>query len=163
MNKLIPSVEFKSVEYQELAKAAFHKRLSELSFMYSLDTVTLEQTAKMAGVSINTIERWNGTEGWAAWFFNHDTPELKVSAIREIAVNNLRRILHSPLGDGKDGTISTKDMLKAIEMVFEVGDMMPNKRKEVTFIDKDLNKMQDEEVEAEMKKVRSKLAPKALT
>lgn len=162
-NALIRNFHFKPTDTQNLAKASYHRRLAELSFMYSRETLSLAQTAALAGCSTAQIEEWNLQNGWAAWFFEADTAERLLMAHKELAVKTIIDLIHLPLGDGRDGSIQPKDKLKAVELLARLADMEPNRRKEVTFIDKDLGKMQADEVDNEMLKLKNKLEKKRLT
>lgn len=154
---LIRDFKFKPTPHQTLAKAGFHRRLSEMSFMYSLETMSLDKIAKMASCSLAQIEDWGRQPGWAAWFFEADTAERLIHAHKELAIRSIINVLQMPIGDGKDGSVQPKDLLKAAELLARLGDMEPNKRKEVTFLDKDLGKLSNDEVDSEISKARAKL------
>jgi hypothetical protein len=146
---------FTPTPQQEMAKARLHRNTAD-AFLKPTD-MSIAALSNMAGVSMPQIEKWGQQEGWAAWFFEHDTAEKNILALKEIAINQLRDIVTLPLGDGKDGSVTPKDKLKAIEIIVEVADMLPNKRKEISFIDKDLGKMDAETVDAETVKLKAKL------
>lgn len=154
---LIRDFKFKPTHHQTLAKAGFHRRLSEMSFMYSLETMSLDQIAKMASCSLAQIEDWGKQAGWAAWFFEADTAERLIHAHKELAIRSIINVLQMPIGDGKDGSVQPKDLLKAAELLARLGDLEPNKRKTVEFLDKDLGKMTEDEVSQETVKLRAKL------
>jgi len=162
---LVRDFKFKPTNHQALAKAGFHKRLAEMSFMYSLETMSLEQIARLASCSLAQLEDWGRQPGWAAWFFEADTAERLIHANKELAIRSVINILQMPIGDGKDGSVQPKDLLKAAELLSRLADLEPNRRKEVTFIDKDLGKMDNDTVDAEIVKAKTKLGivKKALT
>lgn len=142
---------------QRMAKAAFHRRLDELSFMYDESNITKEQVATLAGISLAKLEKWSQITGWNNWMFNHDTTKVKIHALDEIAIDRLHEIMTSPIESGKYAKVTTKDMIKAIELWATLADALPNKRKEVTFLDKELAKMTDEDVQLEKAKIKKKL------
>lgn len=148
---------------QEMAKARLHKNM-EGAFVKPYD-LGMAAIATHAGCTIPQLEKWGQQEGWAAWFFETDTAEKHIVSLKEMAINQLRDILQLPLGDGKDGSVTAKDKLKAVEIIIETADMLPNKRKTVEFLDRDLGKMDSDTVDAEIVKARTKLGivKKALT
>lgn len=154
---LVRDFKYKPSSTQSIAKAGFHRRLSELSFMYSLETMSLEQIAKMANCSLAQIEEWGRQPGWAAWFFEADTAERLIHANKELAIRAIINMLHLPIGDGKDGSIQPKDQIKAAELLARLADLEPNKRKTVEFLDKDLGKMDSDTVDVEIVKTKAKL------
>lgn len=142
---------------QRMAKAAFHRRLGELSFMYDESNITKEQVCSLAGITEHKLELWYKMPGWNNWMFNHDTNKLKIHALDEIAIDRLHEILTSPIEAGKYAKVTTKDMIKAIELWASLADAMPNKRKEITFLDKELANKSDSDVQLEIAKIKKKL------
>lgn len=157
MTKLVEfNSKFIPTDTMLMAKARLHKNVEGI-FMNVAD-MSMAQIANFAGITMAMLERWGQTEGWAPWFFETDTAEKRIASMKELAVKELYDILTAPRGDGKDGiTVPSKDKLKAVELLVQVADMMPNKRKTVEFLDKSLGKMDDDEVDVEMGKLKGKL------
>ena len=132
------------------AKERFYRRLQESEHIVDKEMVfkSPELLEQLAGTS--RIHRWLEDPAFAQWWWDEHSVSDELMALRHRAVARLAKIVG-------DDEVSPADMLKAVRMIFEVTDQFPSKKQEVRFLDEDINKMSDTDVDKEMKALAAKL------
>jgi hypothetical protein len=132
------------------AKERFYRRLKESEHVIDKEMAfnspgILEQ---LSGTS--RIHKWLEDPAFAQWWWDEHSVSDELMALRHKAVARLSKIV------GDDG-VSASDMLKAVRMIFEVTDQFPGKKQEIRFLDEDINRMSDTDVDKEMRALVAKL------
>jgi hypothetical protein len=136
--------------HKSKAKERFYRRLKEMS-----DTIDKEVVFEDRGLleelcGTSRIHSWLKDPQFARWWWDEKDIVDELMALRQTATDRLKKMLG-------DRYLEPGDALKAIRLVFEVTDQFPSKKKEVRFLDEDLEKMDEDEVEREMISTRTKL------
>jgi hypothetical protein len=139
---------------QQRAKARLHQRLRELEGIRDLESLSAQELADLAGSS--RVLKWLREPGFAAWFADKDTFVINALAMREVAVAMIGDVL---MGDYEPKILTAKDKLKAADMLLQLTGSYPAKQREVRFLDKDLDNMPPDEVQAQLTAARAKLLP----
>lgn len=138
-----------------LAKARLHQVMEEQSAIYSWESLTLELITRFCGTP--KVERWLKELPWfPGWLLDSEEFSAKSIAYSEIAIEKLYEILVTQL-DPSDKSLTAKDQLNAAKLLLELGSRFPNKRKELVYLDKDLNAMPEHEVDEELQRTKQRL------
>lgn len=137
---------------QGRAKARLQARLRERGGLTDLASLRADEIAQLAGN--RRVLTWLRTPAFAAWLADSDTYAHQAVAMRELAVQVIGEIL---LGDYEAKILTAKDKLKAADMLLQLTGAYPAKSREVRFLDKDLDAMPPDEVQAQLAKLRGQL------
>jgi len=150
--------QLKLTKLQREAKSRLHRYLEEFSETKSLENITSTEMAHVCKVGHSTLKRWfDCSEAFELWFFDSTSFSTEVDALSEMAIERLHEIITSPIGTKRDDPVKAKDILAAIRLAAELADRFPKKAKEVIFADKQLAKLNESEVDNELKKLEGKL------
>jgi hypothetical protein len=143
---------FRPSAEQQRAKARLHARLRERAEVVDLASLTADEVATLAGN--RRVLTWLRDPGFAAWLADKDTFATNALAMRELAVQVIGEVL---LSDYEPKVLTAKDKLKAADMLLQLTAAYPAKQREVRFLDKDLDAMPPDQVQAELRKLRAGL------
>ena len=142
---------------QRMAKARFQQWNEEQPF-FDVESATLEQIKNVTGA--RKLEVWLKDEpSFASWFFEMDDFKTRSIAYAEVAQEKLFEILTSHT---EEKILTAKDQINAAKLLIELADKFPTKRKEVTYLDKDVAKLSDSEVDGALLEYKKKLLPSPL-
>lgn len=145
--------EFRPTETQIMAKARLQKAIASKKFMVDEDNLRIQDLEVMCGSK--SIEKWCAASPmFLFWIMDRDFENIRLAAFAEIAIGEVFRILQS---DFIEKTLTAKDKLKAAEILLSLADKFPSKKKEITYLDKDVANMNDDSVEAELVAARQKI------
>jgi hypothetical protein len=106
------------------------------------------------------VKDWLANPAFGIWFSDQEHYGSLALAYSEIALEKLYDILSTPL-DPSDRTVTARDQISAAKEILLLADRYPTKRKEVRFLDKDLDKLPDHEVESTLAEYKAALAPRS--
>lgn len=154
MNKPMATAEFSPNKSERMAKARLKKALEDAAALIDPTKLSLAEMARIANSPC--IEKSASKPGFIGWLLDEDTTALKIKALEELALEKLEEILHTEIS--AKGAVQAKDALKAIEMLLQLSNRFPAKNKEVRFLDKSLETMDEKQVKAETQRLQRKLA-----
>lgn len=139
-----------SLSHRQKAKERFYRRLNEQSHIFDKEAVfdRPDLIEQLAGT--RKIHEWLRDPKFAQWWWDEHVITDELMALRSQSVGKLKEILC-----GEE--ISPADALKAARMVFELTDQFPSKKQEVRFLDEELNKMDEGQVDREIKRLQGQL------
>lgn len=132
---------FRPSKAQALAKSKLQARLSERRGLVSVEAMTADELATLAGD--RRVVRWLGDPGFAAWLTDRDTFVHTAVSLKDAALQVLEDIL---LGDYDPKCLTAKDKLKAADMLFQLTGAYP-KTNQIRFLDRDLDGMDEATVD----------------
>lgn len=145
--------EFKPTETQIMSKARLHKALASKKFLVDESNLRIEDLEVMCGT--RSIEKWcTASPMFLLWLLDKDFEDVKLASYVQLAIGEIVSILQSPY---IEKTLTAKDKLKAAEIILNLADKFPSKKKEITYLDKDVANMNDDSVEAELVAARQKI------
>ncbi len=145
--------EFRPTETQMMAKSRLHKALASKKFLVDENNLRIEDLEVMCGS--RSVEKWcTASPMFLLWLLDRDFEEVKLAAYAQIAIGEVFRILQS---DFIEKTLTAKDKLKAAEILLNLADKFPSKKKEITYLDKDVANMDGDTVNAELVAARQKI------
>lgn len=135
---------------QERVKERFYRRLREQHHIIDKETAfsSPQWLEQLAGTV--RIHEWMQSPQFAQWMMDEHVVADELMALRHRAVGRIQKILEN--ADSADA-----DALKAARLIFEVTDQFPSKKQEVKFLDQELERMPDPQVELEIRKLQAKL------
>lgn len=133
---------------QRIAKARIQKQLQELGPIWDEEALSLEQLQKLAGSK--QIGKWCQDVQFVNWLMDRHDFAGKSVAYAEVAVDRLYDIVADPDQDAKNVINAAKELLA-------LADKYPNKRKEMVFLDKDVEKLPEHEVAGQLRMYKKKL------
>lgn len=135
---------FKPSSAQAKAKARLQAALAQRQGLVSVEALTQAELVVLAGD--RRVGRWLQDPTFAAWLTDRDTYVHHAVALRESAVQVLEDII---LGDYDPKCLTAKDKLKAIDVLFQLTGAYP-KSTQVKFLDRDLDAMDEAEVDRQL-------------
>ena len=142
---------------QSLAKAKFEKVLESRAVTVDaaqLALLTIEQLTALTGE--RRLAKWAAKdEDFLPWFLDKEDFGNKVRAMAEARLGKLLDIIDAPL---EPKLLTAKDQLAALNMLFQLADKFPNKRKEITFLDREVARLNEDEVARQLALYDGKLA-----
>lgn len=132
------------------AKERFYRRLKEQSHLVDKEMAFRDPQLLEDLAGTTKVHKWLEDVEFAAWWWDEHSVADDLMALRHKAVSKLRGLLD-------DEEVAASEVLKAIRLVFEVTDQFPSKKQEVRFLDKELDAMPDNLVDAEIKQLQAKL------
>lgn len=145
---------FEPTKPQLLAKVRFERRMAERQGLIDVGALKIEEIAAMAGD--RRVARWLDDPEFGAWFTNRDDFVERANAAKQAFLDRITEALDMEIGDGRDGTITYKDLLAAADKVWKLAGAYP-KEAPVRFADKDLDAMPDDEVQRQLAEARKRL------
>ena len=136
--------------FKQRVKERFYRRLKEQHHIFDKETAFSSPQIMEQLAGTDRIHEWMTDPVFAQWMMDEHIIADELMALRNKAVNRLRDILYK--NDSLDS-----DALKAARLIFEVTDQFPSKKQEVRFLDQELDKMPDRQVDIEIKKLQTKL------
>lgn len=147
-------MEFNPTQSQLAAKAKIH------SFLKEHPTVQISQmsaTAMANAAGTTKVHEWLKNAEFVNWWVDDKVVGNKIYALQELAADRLREILTSPIEAGKDALVTSKDVLAAARMAFELGNAFPKANEKIVFADRQISKMDESETERELAEIKKKL------
>ncbi len=145
--------DFKVTDSMIMAKERFHRNLSHRKFVTDINSMNFEDLNFISGS--RNIEKWAKAHSWfLMWFLDKDFESVRMQAYAELAIQTMVGIINSPY---IDKTLTAKDKLKAGEVLLKLADRFPAAKKEVKYMDKDVEGMDGDVVEAQLAEARRKL------
>ena len=148
-------VNFKPTRAQQLAKARFYKYL-EYNPMIKLESLSVSAMEKAC--KSRSLDKWMGQEGFKEWWYDDNAVPAKIAACAELALERLYEILTSDIESGKEAKVTARDLLNAIDKVLELNSLYPNKQKEIRFLDKEIEKLDESSAITALQDIKLKLA-----
>ena len=148
--KEVAPFEPKTDSFKAKAKARFYRRLKERADTIDKDVVFEDRELLEELAGDKRIHGWLKEPAFAHWWWDEYAIIDQLMGLRYVATEKLQEIIKGRYTE--DG-----DALKAIRLLFEVTDQFPSKKKEVVFLDKELENMDDREVERETIRLQDKL------
>jgi hypothetical protein len=134
---------FRPSDEQNMIKARLRDALETHSAVLDGSNLTLEQLCNLTGCG--KIKTWaKAKPEIVAWLLDVDYTKHKVQAAAEAAIDKLIQILNS---DTEAKTLTAKDQIKASETLLQLADRFPTKHKVIEWRDKDVGKMDADEVD----------------
>lgn len=154
LKPLVPSQE------QQLVKARLTKELEQLEAVVDPASLTLEEIENISGSM--KIRKWaKANPSFLPWLLDKDFADTKIYAAKEEIADMLIGYIRRP---EEFKILAAKDKLQAANLLLQLMDAFPSKKKEVTFLDGEVAKMDEAQVDRELKKLQNRLgAKKALT
>jgi hypothetical protein len=136
---------------QTMAKHRFWGHLKSNPILTTnIKDMGLEHIASLAGVP-NQFFKWADKEaGFLIWFCDEGYADRKMQAYADVAFDVLVDIATSPI---EFKMLTAKDKVAAANLLLQLADRFPNKRREFVYIDKELAKMTEADVIREDKKL----------
>lgn len=153
LSRVVDLETYRPSREQERAKARLHQRLRERAEVVDLASLTADEVATLAGN--RRVLTWLRDSGFAAWLADRDSWVVDALAMRQTVIAVIAEVLTS---DYEPKVLTAKDKLKAADMLAQLAGMYPPKSREVRFLDKDLDAMPPDQVQAELAKLRGQLA-----
>jgi len=151
--------EFVPKEEQARAKVEFYRWLDNTGGLRSAESVGLDELARVCRTA--KIREWMVKPDFQRWFYNRDYFGVGVEALRDLAVEELKRIAFDPTG-----LIEPKDKLKALNMILQLSDAYPKTAPQAVVIQgipPEIQAMPDAEVERLLQEGQKKLAASRAT
>jgi hypothetical protein len=145
--------QFRPNDTQARAKARLHEQLRRREGVIEFANLTAQELADLAGTQ--RVLQWLREPGFAAWFADKDTFVYEAIALKETVIAVFRDIMRA---DYEPGILTAKDKIKAGTELLKLADAYPVKQREVRFLDKDLESMPPDMVQAELTRIRAGLA-----
>lgn len=144
---------FTPSEEQRIIKARLHQTLSERSFAVDVESLTMEQLVGMTGDK--RMEKWaKDSPAFLSWLLDKDVFKFRAQAYAEIALEQLYSILVEPI---EDKLLTAKDKIAAANLILQIADRFPNKRKEMVWLDKDVGRLSEEDTDRKILEYKKKL------
>jgi hypothetical protein len=152
-------LDFEPTDKMEMAKERFWKALNS-NPMLTNDIGNMTLDALIMHSRSKHLTKWIEKHPlFLAWFCDEEFEQLTIQTMAKEAYKKVREIMHSPL---EPKVLTAKDQLNAANMLLQLGDKFPNKRREIIYADKELAKMTDSDVDKEMRSIESQLKRQAL-
>lgn len=129
-----PSVE------QRQTKAAFWAKMGDDPLAHNRDSITAAQARGVTGVA--KVTRWWAVPGFREWFVNGEEWKQKLLYVIDVGLDALIDIM----ADDNPKTAGAR--VKAFEVACRLAGREPAKTKEVRFIDKAINDMSPQQLQA---------------
>lgn len=133
------SIQFDPGPKQREAKAQFWEAVRNSPVLQAED-MSESQIISITGKA-SWMREWLRHSEFRAWFFNQHHTKLKIMAAAEVAVDTLVEIL------GDDSPKSLGHRVRAAQTILHLAGMEPPKVKKVEFADKEVNDMNEEQLE----------------
>lgn len=143
----------------QAAKARFWKTIrSNPLLSANIGDMTLDALVMHSGA--RKLIDWADREPlFLAWFCDEQFEEVTLQTLASEAILEVYDIMKSPM---EAKILTAKDKLAAANLLLQLADKFPNKRREFVYVDKELAKMTESDVDKEMKAIEAQLAGKAL-
>lgn len=150
-------LDFKPDEKMEAAKERFWSTIKNNPLLTNdIGNMTLD--ALIMHSRTKKITAWMEKHPmFLAWFCDEHFEQRTVQRLVRKAFKKVEEILDSPL---EPKVLTAKDQLNAANLMFQLGDKFPNKRREFVYVDKELAKMTEADVDKEMKLIENQLSGK---
>lgn len=135
----------RTTKEQRQSKARFWTRIKN-NPLYNLKTVTNADIADLAGDSDLKVQLAN--PGFRDWFMDEDANKSLLESGAETAIKKLIEIVSygsADMGNGK--LVKAGEQLKAAEIILKMAGYEPIKHRKVEFSDKDINDMDERQLE----------------
>lgn len=138
---------FRPTQVQALARARLHARLQERRGLVDPAAMTADEIVELSGD--RRVRRWLADPEFAAWLLDRDTHVHRAQALKDAALDVLEGVL---FGDLEPKVLTAKDKLAAARMLLELTGSFP-KAREVRFLDREVDAMDEATVDAELRKL----------
>lgn len=144
---------FVPTEDQGRAKVEFYRWLDNQGGLRSAESLGMDELVRICRTG--KIQRWLARPAFQRWFYNRDYFSVGVEALRDRAIDELKRIAF----DGT-GLIEPKDKLKALNMILQLSDSFPKAAPQVLFagVPAEIQALPEVEVERQLQEGRKRLA-----
>lgn len=131
---------FPATSEQRVVKARFWKHMSEQDVFTDVTSMSMEDLGRLAGTL--KLSKWaNRDSKFMPWFLNRDAVQHKIAACAEVAIDSLLEILLN-----SDKQSKPADRIRAADLLATLAGLYPNHKKEVVFVDKEINNLDQDEV-----------------
>jgi hypothetical protein len=139
---------------QRMVKERLQAALEDLEATVDVESLTLEQVINITGCS--EIEKWAKKDvSFLPWLLDTDYQSHRLKALFDLGLSQIEDILMS---DYEPKVLSAKDKIAAFNILANLADKVPTKRKEVVYLDKSVGDMDDEAVARELAAAKKKLS-----
>ena len=143
-------LDFVPSKAMERAKARLWDTINSNPYLTTaLEDLTLQAIVEMSGQP--KILDWMDTNpSFLSWFCDQKFEKYDMEAMAQVARRVIEEILTAPL---EEKLLTAKDKLNAANMLLQLADKFPNKRREFVYVDKELGRMGLDEVDRETKRL----------
>jgi hypothetical protein len=145
--------EFKPTYSMRMCKQRFLQALEDNATLFAAEDLDIQQIAEITGTP-RVVDWARDQPSFLFWILDKDYTKHNLRAIGEEVVDALTEILRS---DYIDKTLTAKDRINAGKELLAMADMYPNKRKEITYLDKSVAALTEEETDREIEAVKRRL------
>lgn len=144
---------FSPTHAQWMAKERLKSARKNKTFLVDESNLRLEDLEAMCGSK--SIEKWaKSSPMFLWWLLDKDFEETEIQAFAQAARRKVHEIM---MGDPIEKIRTAKDQLKAAEIILNLADHFPAKKKEVKWLDKDLEDMSEDVVQVQLAEARRKI------
>lgn len=144
---------FKPNNAQRMAKERLLSAMEELEGQLDMESLSITQIVNLTGCS--EIEKWVDSDAsFLPWILDTDHQSHRLKALFDKGLDEMESILDS---DYEPKILTAKDKIAVFNILAQLADKQPAKRKEVKWIDESVGQMEDTEVAKELAKARQKL------
>lgn len=141
---------------QSMAKARLQDVLSERDGVLDIETLSMDQIVNLAGNV--KIRKWaENNQSFLPWLLDKDVTKHKIQAAKDMCVDKLISILNMDL---EAKVLTAKDWIAAADKLLQLADAYPSKKKEITYLDREVANMSDEDVKKQLEAYKTKLLEK---
>jgi hypothetical protein len=147
---------FQPTRPMQAAKARFWKNVRSNPLLTNdIGNMTLDALVMHSGAK-KLIDWADKHELFLAWFCDEQFEEVTIQTLASDAIREIYDIMMSPM---EVKVLTAKDKLAAANLLLQLADKFPNKRKEFVYVDKELARMSEADVDREMSKLDKLLTP----
>jgi hypothetical protein len=140
LESAIDEISFCASPEQRVCKAGFWAKMGDDAVALNRETITLAQARAVTGVA--KLARWWPVPGFREWFINGEEWKQKLLYVIDVGLDALIDIM----ADDNPKTAGAR--VKAFEVACRLAGREPAKTKEVRFIDKGINDMNEQQLQA---------------
>lgn len=145
--------DFEPNKMQNRAKIRFIHNLSEQAAVLDKESLTLDDIAKLADT--DRVKDWAvHSPNFLPWFLDLDRTGLDLQAHAEAAIKLLRDIMDA---EPEPKILTAKDKVNAANILLQLADRFPSKRKEIRWLDQEVGKLTEGEVQKQIEEYKKKL------
>lgn len=137
---------------QSMAKQRLQEALEANDFMFDKNSLTLEQLQSLC--RDKQLPKWAKEPGFLPWLLDRDDFRKRVNAYADSVLEVLIDIVEMPL---EPKVITAKDKLQAVNLLMQLANKFPAKQTKVVVLDKELDKLGDDEVDKRIQEMQMKL------
>lgn len=138
---------------QRMIKERLLKTLEEMEATIDVESLTMDQLVNIAGTT--KIKEWaEKSPSFLPWLLDQDYQSHKIKAAFDLGVEQIIGILES---EYEPKILTAKDKIAAFNILANVADKMPTKRKEVRYLDESVGNLPASELDKELAAAKQKL------